>query len=193
MLRNNDTKYGSVAIAFHWVIGLLFIGQIGLGWHMLREPDPARQFDLFQWHKSFGFLILALALLRLIWTLSGTRPDDAEGLAPWERLASRAAHAMLYVLMVAVPLSGWAIASASTLQIPSYVFNLFVMPMLPMAVSEAAELLWGWVHFALAYAAAAIALAHIAAALRHHFILHDSVLRRMMPALSRQGSKGTRP
>jgi cytochrome b561 len=193
LLRNDDVRYGSVAMLFHWLIGLLFIGQIGLGWYMLREPDPARQFDLFQWHKSFGFLILALALLRLVWMLSGKKPRDAESLAPWERLASRAAHVMLYVLMFAVPLSGWAIASTSTLQIPSYVFNLVVMPMLPMEVSEAAELLWGWAHFALAYLSAAIALAHIAAALRHHFILHDRVLTRMLPALSKQASKGIQP
>ena len=100
---------------------------------------------------------------------------------------------MLYVLMLAVPLSGWAVASTSTLQIPSYVFNMIVVPMLPMEVSEAAESLWGWVHFVLAYLSASIALAHIAAALRHHFILHDTVLTRMLPTLSSRDSKGDQP
>ena len=125
--------------------------------------------------------------------LSGARPRDVASLALWERLASRAAHVMLYVLMFAVPLSGWAVASSSTLEIPSYAFNLIVIPMLPIEVSEAAEALWGWVHFALAYLSAAIALAHIAAALRHHFVLHDAVLARMLPILSSRVNKGEQP
>jgi cytochrome b561 len=179
LLRNTDNSYGAVAIFFHWLIAALFIVQIALGWFMLDDSDPARQFWLFQWHKSFGFLVLALALLRLIWKLSGTRPRDLDSMAAWERLAARGAHILLYVLLLAVPLSGWAIASTSPLQIPSFAFNLLVIPHLPMAISEEAEQFWADIHAFLAYLAAAIATGHMLAALRHHLFLRDKVLMRM--------------
>jgi cytochrome b561 len=180
LLRNNDTHYGSAAILLHWVIAALFIGQIALGWLMLKDSDPARQFWLFQWHRSFGFLVLTLSLLRLVWALSGTKPRAPDTLAAWEKLAARGAHVLLYALLIAVPFSGWAIASTSPLQIPSFAFNLLVIPHLPMAVSETAERFWADVHAYLAYLAAVVAGGHMTAALRHHFILRDNVLRRML-------------
>ncbi len=185
MLRNSDTRYGSVAILFHWMVGALFLGQICLGIFMRRAAGPKLQFELYQWHKSFGFLILALAVLRLLWRLTQRGPADAEGLAAWERLASKAAQYLLYSALIALPLTGWAIASSSPLNIPSFVFNLVVIPHLPVAVSEAAELFWSNIHSILAYSAAAIALIHIAAALRHHFWLHDGVLARILSSRER--------
>jgi cytochrome b561 len=180
LLRNNETRYGGVSIFFHWVIGLIFIGQIGLGWLMLKDIDPALQFSLFQWHKSFGFLILGLSALRLLWTLANKRPQAIAGMKAWERLAASGAHVLLYAALFAVPLAGWAIASVSPLQIPSFMFNLVVIPHLPMEVSEEAETLWANVHAFLAYSAALVAAAHIGAALRHHFFLRDRVLMRML-------------
>jgi cytochrome b561 len=180
MLRNTPLRYGSVTILFHWVIALLFIGQVSGGVLMRRFSDPKLQFELYQWHKSFGFLILGLAVLRLLWRLANRGPKDVETLAPWEKFASRAAQILLYAALIAIPLAGWAIASSTPLNIPSLMFNLVLIPHLPLEVSEEAEIFWSNVHSTLAYTAAAIASIHILAALRHHFWLHDGVLKRML-------------
>jgi cytochrome b561 len=170
-----------VAIVFHWTIALLFLAQLALGYLMSRDIDPVLQFNLFQYHKSIGFLVLALAAPRFIWSVFSRKPRalDGEGMA--SRLAARSAHAALLFLTLAVPLAGWAVASTSPLQIPSYVFDLVVVPGLPMAISDQAEAFWTEVHATLAYLAAVIVVLHVAAALWHHFVRKDPTLRRMIP------------
>ena len=118
---------------------------------------------------------------RFIWSVFSRKPRalDGEGMA--SRLAARAAHAALLFLTLAVPLAGWAVASTSPLQIPSYVFDLVVVPGLPMAISDQAEAFWTKVHATLAYLAAVIVVLHVAAALWHHFVRKDPTLRRMIP------------
>lgn len=179
--RNTSASFGLVAIVFHWTIALLFLAQLALGYLMSRDIDPVLQFNLFQYHKSIGFLVLALAAPRFIWSVFSRKPRalDGEGMA--SRLAARSAHAALLFLTLAVPLAGWAVASTSPLQIPSYVFDLVVVPGLPMAISDQAEAFWTKVHATLAYLAAVIVLLHVAAALWHHFVRKDPTLRRMIP------------
>lgn len=179
--RNTPASFGLVAIVFHWTIALLFLAQLALGYLMSRDIDPVLQFNLFQYHKSIGFLVLALAAPRFIWSIFSRKPRalDGEGMA--SRLAARSAHAALLFLTLAVPLAGWAVASTSPLQIPSYVFDLVVMPGLPMAISDQAEAFWTEVHATLAYLAAVIVVLHVAAALWHHFVRKDPTLRRMIP------------
>lgn len=179
--RNTSASFGLVAIVFHWTIALLFLAQLALGYLMSRDIDPVLQFNLFQYHKSIGFLVLALAAPRFIWSVFSRKPRalDGEGMA--SRLAARSAHAALLFLTLAVPLAGWAVASTSPLQIPSYVFDLVVVPGLPMAISDQAEAFWTEVHATLAYLAAVIVVLHVAAALWHHFVRKDPTLRRMIP------------
>ena len=179
--RNTPASFGLVAIVFHWTIALLFLAQLALGYLMSRDIDPVLQFNLFQYHKSIGFLVLALAAPRFIWSIFSRKPRalDGEGMA--SRLAARSAHAALLFLTLAVPLAGWAVASTSPLQIPSYVFDLVVVPGLPMAISDQAEAFWTKVHATLAYLAAVIVVLHVAAALWHHFVRKDPTLRRMIP------------
>ncbi|NTA10085.1 cytochrome b [Agrobacterium tumefaciens] len=178
--RNTSASFGLVAIFFHWTIALLFLAQLALGYFMSRDIDPVLQFNLFQYHKSIGFLVLALATPRFIWSVFSRKPRalDGEGMA--SRLAARAAHAALLFLTLAVPLAGWAVASTSPLQIPSYVFDLVFVPGLPMAISDQAEAFWTEVHATLAYLAAVIVVLHVAAALWHHFVRKDPTLRRMI-------------
>ncbi|HSG95789.1 MAG TPA: cytochrome b [Afifellaceae bacterium] len=181
MLRNTETGYGLVAIIFHWTIAALFIGQVALGLIMTRLPDdePAK-FGLYQWHKSFGLLILLLALVRLAWRLINRVPNLPEGMTAWEQRAARLAHVFLYAAIVLVPVTGWAFVSSSPLGIPTFAFYLIVVPHLPVPVSEAAETVLQGVHTNLALLSAAVAILHIGAALRHHFIRKDAVLRRMI-------------
>jgi cytochrome b561 len=187
MLRNTDGSYGAVAIGFHWTIAVLFVGQIALGYLTQAVVDyPRLQFDLYQWHKSFGFLILALALLRILWALSGVRPQSVPGVPRWETTAARVAHGLLLALTLVVPLTGWAIASTSPLRIPSFAFNLVVVPDLPLARSDAMESLWSRTHALLAYGAGLLALAHAGAALHHHLIRRDATLVRMIGITSHE-------
>ena len=189
MLRNTETGYGLVAIVFHWTIAALFAGQVVLGIFMtgLADDEPVK-FGLFQWHKSFGLLILLLAPVLLARRLINLAPDLPSGMRAFEQRAARLAHVFLYAAIVLVPVTGWAFVSSSPLGIPTFAFYLIVVPHLPVPVSEAAEAVLQRIHTSLALISAAVAIVHTGAALRHHFVLKDAVLRRMIvPARRRRG------
>lgn len=180
--HNTAASFGLVAIAFHWTIAVLFLAQLALGYLMSRDNiDPVLQFNLFQYHKSIGFLVLALAVPRFIWSVFSRKPQALDGDGLVSRFAARTAHAALLFLTLAIPLAGWAIASTSPLQIPSYAFDLIVVPGLPMAISDQSEAFWTDIHATLAYLAAVVVLLHVVAALWHHFVRKDPTLRRMVP------------
>src|SRR5690606_14556202 len=117
MLANSQTQYGWTAIVLHWAMALLLFGQWTLGQTMVRISDQRLAFDLFQWHKSFGLLVLALAILRLAWRLANPRPLLPAGTPRLEQAAAASTHRALYALMILLPLSGWALVSASVLEI----------------------------------------------------------------------------
>ncbi|QDC01785.1 cytochrome b [Mesorhizobium sp. 8] len=180
LFRNTPTRYGWIAILLHWLIAVLFIGQVALGLVMVRIASQRTAFELIQWHKSFGFLLLGLVLVRIGWRLGNVRPALPETVAPIERRAAPLVHALLYAAQLIVPLSGWALVSVSMLEVPSVPFDLFVMPNLPLGASDAAEAFWSVAHEWLAWIGIALAALHILAALRHRFLLRDSVFQRMI-------------
>ena len=179
-ITNNPTRYGWAMILLHWLIGIIFIGQFALGFIMMRIPSQRTAFELIQLHKSFGFLLLGLIILRIAWRLGNAPPPLPSSVGALERRAAPLAHFALYAFQIALPLSGWALVSVSTLEIPTMPFDLFVMPNLPLAESDAGESFWAVAHWYLAYAGIALVVLHVAAALRHHFLLRDSVLTRMI-------------
>ncbi|CAN7276414.1 MULTISPECIES: cytochrome b [Ensifer] len=189
MLQNSKSTFGWVTIILHWLIAMSILGLLALGFVMRRlSLDPALQFSLYQWHKSFGFTVLALAALRAVWHVLDRQPQAPSGLSVLERRAARTTHAILIGLTIAVPLAGWAVASTSTLNIPSFYFDWFVISHLPMAKSEAAESFWTSTHAILAYATLALVALHAMAALYHHMVRRDEVLVRMLPTrLLRRG------
>ncbi|MFE0016191.1 cytochrome b [Mesorhizobium sp. NPDC059054] len=180
LIGNTQARYGWIAILLHWLIALLFIAQIALGLAMVRMTSQRSAFELIQLHKSIGFLLLGLVVLRLAWRLANVTPRLPAGTGLLERRAAPIAHFTLYALQLVLPLTGWALVSASVLEIPSMPFDLFVMPNLPVPVSDASEAWWGTTHAYLAYAAVGLVAVHVLAALRHHFWLGDSVLVRMI-------------
>lgn len=187
MLRNTKTRYGWAAIFLHWLIALIFLGQFALGLAMIRVASQRTSFELIQLHKSFGFLLLGLVLIRIGWRLGNARPELPAEVGAMERKAAPAVHLALYAVQLAVPLSGWVLVSVSVLEIPSMPFNLFVMPHLPFGVSEQAETFWIFGHRWLAYLGMALVALHFLAALRHHFWLRDPVMARMIsPSLGRR-------
>lgn len=178
--RNTETRYGWIAILLHWLIALLFIGEIALGLVMVRMTSQRSAFELIQLHKSVGFLLLGLVVLRLGWRFANLTPRLPAEAGHLERRAAPAAHFALYALQLVLPLTGWALVSASVLEIPSMPFDLFVMPNLPVSISDAGEAWWRAAHAYLAYAAIVLVAVHVLAALRHHFWLGDTVLTRMI-------------
>lgn len=183
MLRNTTRSWGLVSVLFHWIMALLFLGQFALGWYMVgltNIKDILEQYDLYQLHKSFGFTILCLAALRLIWALSSKRPELPATMPSGERQMARGAHVALYIALFVVPLTGWAVVSTSTLPIATWYFHLFVIPSLPLGISRNAEQMWTSIHGFLAYTAIFLAAVHILAALRHHFHHRDAILLRML-------------
>jgi cytochrome b561 len=183
MIRNTTRSWGLVSVLFHWVMAALFLSQFALGWYMVgltNIKDVLEQYNLYQLHKSIGFTILGLAVLRLIWALTSKRPTLPDTMPGGERQLAHGAHIALYIALFAVPLTGWALVSTSTLPIATWYFQLFVIPSLPLSVSRSAEQMWISIHGFLAYTAIFLAAVHILAALRHHFHHKDAILLRML-------------
>lgn len=200
-------RYGAVAILFHWVIAALILYQIGVGIWMsgaLEAADEATRFaafELAQTHKAVGLTVLALSLLRLAWRIAHPAPPLPSAMPFLEKAASTLSHWAFYALMIAMPLSGWAMVSTSQAfsMVPTSYFGLFAAPHLPhapleqLAPSAPAGAFYAGAHAWLAYGALALLVIHVAAALRHHLFLHDGVLARMVPGLAPRDPRADMP
>lgn len=176
-LRNSPDTWGAVTRGLHWLIAALILVQFVIGSVAEDMKLTPTKLDLFVWHKSIGVTVLVLAVLRLIWRL-GNRPPAPPAETPgWEQTLAAIAHWVLYALIFAVPLSGWWISDAS--KVPFKAFFLVPMPDL-IATDRALQEAAAEVHEVLTMTLLVVVIAHIAAALRHHFVLHDDVLRRML-------------
>ncbi|WP_439530593.1 cytochrome b [Pannonibacter sp.] len=185
MLRNSSTGYGWIAIAFHWTMAVMIIAMLALGLYMHRQPltDPST-FALFQLHKSVGFVVLGLAVLRLVWRLANPSPALPASMPAWEKAAAHLGHLGLYGLLFAIPLSGWLMVSASPWNIPTILFGAVPVPHLPvpetLGTKAEAETLFKDLHELFAWLLILLLVAHVGAALKHHFLARDAVLRRML-------------
>jgi cytochrome b561 len=182
-LRDRSARYTRTAMALHWAIAALIAWQLGSGLWMVPAIDDAARwvnaFWVYQVHKSTGLMVLVLSLFRLIWRWTHLPPPLPSHMPAWQRAASGIMHGTLYVLMIAVPLAGWLVASSSALGLPTEVFGWFAWPHLP--VSPAFEPIAKAAHRLLAYALALLAAGHVAAALAHQFAAHDGLLWRIWP------------
>ncbi len=171
------SRYSSVAIAFHWGIALLLIANLvaGLLFDTLEDLDKPTFFTLVQLHKATGVTILALAVLRLAWRLTHPVPAYPAHMTPAERLLAKLSHWGFYVLMIALPLSGWAMVSVSKIKFPMSWFGLFEIPLLSVPKG------WNYhdLHGILGWVAVAMIVLHVAAALKHHYFDRDDVFARM--------------
>lgn len=184
-MRLAPSRYTAPAIAFHWIIALLIIGNLAFGLSIVDLPLSPQKLRYFSWHKWTGVTIFLIAALRLIWRLGHPAPALPATMKPWEQKAAHAIHALLYILFFAAPLTGWLFSSAAGFQ--TVYFGIVPIPDLLSKNKETAEVLkiaHHWVNYALG---AAIVL-HAAAALKHHFVDRDDVLARMLPILRRRTS-----
>lgn len=185
-MHSSNKQYSGIAIGLHWLIAILIIGMLAVGKYMtnLDENDPIR-YSLTQWHKSFGICILILSFLRILWRLTHKTPALPEGMASWEKLVAGLTHLVFYLLIIGIPLSGWIMVSASPLNLPTVLFKQIPWPHLPPFPTlpnkaEVAELS----HFAHNMASnllGVLLILHVAAALRHQFIIKDNLINRMSP------------
>lgn len=177
MIKNTHSSYGSISKALHWLMAFLIFGMLAAGFVMVDEIGSLRQF-LFSQHKLVGLAVLGLATLRLLWKFINPSPALPKDLGPLQKRGAQTAHYVLYLLMIGMPLAGWAMISASGLPV-----TLGESLVLPRLVEPDADLyiVFKWAHGTMAYFLAAFIFFHVLAALYHHFVRKDDVLIRMMP------------
>jgi cytochrome b561 len=174
-LKNSEQHFGVVAVVFHWLLAVFIIGLLAVGLYMISLPLGSLKLKLYGWHKGFGILVLTLVCLRILWRFYNINP--LLSLPSLEKFAARFVHWLLYLLMLAMPLSGWAMSSAAGFD-PSF-FGLFTLPSLVSPNEELREL-FALIHEYLAYSLIAVILLHSFAALKHHFYDRDDILTRML-------------
>ena len=179
MLRNTRTRWGALSQLLHWLMAALIGVQIGLGLTGADLPLGMSKLATLARHKSLGVTILALAIIRLAWRALNPTPAPPAALKAYERRLARATHAALYVLLIALPMTGWIMSSAR-----GFPVSWFNLAQLPNLVTPSPPLYHAMVltHGVLASALGLILILHVAAAIRHHFVLRDEILRRMLPA-----------
>lgn len=179
-------RYTAVAITLHWVIALGIAVQVAMGWGMTSLPLAiGTKFAVYQLHKSIGITVLAAVVLRVLWRFTHKPPALPAEMPVLERKAAIGTHHLLYTLTLLVPLAGWAVVSLSPYNIPTVLYGLIPWPDLPVFGADKAvvEPYFEDLHAWAAYGMAGLVAVHAAAALRHHILLHDGILRRMIPFL----------
>ncbi len=185
-------RYSDVAIALHWLIALLILGNIGLAWYFnsLTGLDRVAPTQL---HKSIGITVLLLTVLRVLWRLAVKPPPLPAGTPTWERLAAGAVHAGFYVIMLGLPLTGWFMVSASPLihAFPIRLYGLVEWPAigplttLPHDQMHQTHEAFETGHKLLVKLTYGLVVLHVGAALMHQFVRRDVIVSRMIPVLRR--------
>lgn len=188
-----DVRYTRVAMLLHWAVALLMLGNVAIGQTVALLSDATlEKIDVRFWidlHKSIGITVLGLAILRILWRVTHRPPALSHVFASWERASAHLVHWLLYVLIFALPLSGWAHDSAwvAASTHPLVLFGTFPFPRMGflMAMSDASKDYWhgvlGNVHTYCAYSLYVLLALHVGGALKHQWIDRHSVLNRMLP------------
>lgn len=173
-------RWGAVSQLFHWTSALLIVALGALGLYMTEVDSPVERIRLYALHKSLGITLLAIVLLRLLWRLvqRTKAPGAIPGVGPWMRRAAGTGHVMLYAMMIAMPLTGWVLNSAS-----GYPLQWFGLANLPSIASKDHDLheLAEDLHELGFWLLVVLVAGHVLAALYHHVFLGDGTLHRMLP------------
>lgn len=170
-------RFDLVARLLHWGMAVWLAVLVGLGFYAINLGyfDPLYHRSVY-WHRSLGVLAWGLLLVRLAWRLRHPPPPWPETMPAWERRVATLTHRLFYLLMFLLPVSGYLMSSADGRAVS--VFGWFELPSL-LPVAKGRESWMGTVHLWLAVGFCALVLLHVAAALKHHFIERDGILRRM--------------
>lgn len=176
-------RYSVVSLILHWLIALLVVTQILLiTAHDSTHGPISREFLIL--HKSVGLSILMLTLVRILWRVFNPAIPLPTAMPRWQKLLARASHVAFYVLLIALPLTGWAASSATGREIQW--FGLFQWPLLPIGGGKPVANQLMDVHEWLVKGVYVVLALHIAGALKHQFLDRDNVLHRMIPIIPRR-------
>lgn len=177
LIMSAPTTYDPVAKSFHWLMAVLIIALWCVGISLDELPKGDLRSQIIGLHKAFGVVVLALAVLRLAWRATHAAPALPATMPGWEQLAAKLGHLVLYGLMLAFPVSGILMSQSGGRDVN--VFGL-ILPTL-LEKNEEMKHLFGEAHETLGLILAIVLVVHVAAAIRHHVVLKDDVLRRMLP------------
>jgi len=177
-LKNTSERYGIITILIHWLSALLVLFMLALGSYMVDLPNGDPKWEWYGLHKAIGIIIISLTLLRILWKLINITPPLPANTKRYESILSHSLHGFLYLLLILIPISGYIDSSAGGYGI--HFFGLFDIPLLIDKNKELSDTA-GMIHGYLGYALVACIALHLAAALKHHFVLKDNILRRMLP------------
>lgn len=185
MLTNSKERFGAVAQIFHWGIFLLFVTLYIVAEMMDEAPKGPEKWALYDLHKSLGISVLFLVFLRLSWRFSNPVPEPAGKASKWVEKAASVSHFILYAIMFIMPLSGYVMSVSGGHAVGW--FGLFKLPNV-IGKSEGLHDIAEEFHEAMAMIIIVVVSVHFLAALWHHFILKDNILRRMLPIRLKQQS-----
>ena len=177
---SESTHYTSTAKTLHWLISLMIFCLLLLGFYMSDLPLSPDKLKFYSWHKWAGVSVFLLVIVRLAWRITHTPPAMPEQMPQLQKVAATIFHFALYALMFLIPLSGWLMSSAKGFQ--TVWFGVLPIPdLLPKdkVIGDALK----EVHQALNLLLIGIIIVHVLAALKHHFIDKDDVLKKMHPSL----------
>jgi cytochrome b561 len=174
----SERPYTATAKVFHWLTAVLMAGSFGLAFVMVDLENSPLKVDLYNWHKTVGLTILGLATLRLAWRATHPAPPPPPTMATWERVASGISHVTLYAFLFAQPIVGLVMSWASGF--PTILFDSFTVPN-PIGTDQALYDTLSEVHEISGFVLLGLIAVHAAAAIRHHVVKKDAVLRRMLP------------
>lgn len=170
--------YTGTAIVLHWLMALLIFAVFPLGVYMHELPLSPTRLQLYSYHKWIGITVLMLAIMRVLWRATHRPPPLPAGLPRWQHIATHAVHHSLYLLLLAIPLSGWLMSSAKGFQ--TVWFGILPLPDL-VAKDKALGDLLQEVHEVLNFTLLGLVVLHVMAALKHRFVDRDGIFSRMLP------------
>lgn len=179
-LRNDDKKYGAAAKALHWGVALLVLSMLALGWYMNTLPRGLEKFRYVELHKSLGLLVLGFMIIRALWRVLNPPPPLPADLPGWEQVVAKLSHLAIYAAIFLQVFIGMAFVW--TANSPLTLFGLVPVPN-PFSPDPQLHELGGELHELFAFGIVGLLVMHIGAALRHHFILKNDILRRMLPVI----------
>ncbi len=182
-IRNNSQTWGSLSIGLHWLSFILILSLAMIGLLMTDLANGPLKIQVYALHKSFGLTVLALTIIRLVWRLFSITPAITANTPAWQNIIAKLTHGLLYLLLFAMPLSGWLYNSAAGF--PLKYFGLFKLPKLSGYDPDLKQLA-GDAHGIFFYILAVLMLMHAGAALKHHYLDKDNTLTRMLPWLAKK-------
>lgn len=177
--RQDSGKYSGIAILLHWLMAVLIVAGFLLGLTMVDIPGlTPTKLKYFSWHKWLGITVFGLACLRLLWRLSHPAPAYPASMAAWQKTAAHATHWLMYLLIFAVPVSGYLYSLAAG--VPVVYLGVLPMPVL-IAPDPELKVVLKQVHYTFNVVLLVAFVLHVAAALKHQFIDRDNLFRRILP------------